>query len=230
MSVAVLVITDGRDDYLAESVRSALGSLTGPIVEWWMFDDTGRDDYRQGLARRYPTFRHINAGPRQGFGGAIRGAWAHLAEQSTARYVFHLEGDFTFCRPVDLGPLTTLLDTRPHLAQVALVRQPWNDAERAAGGLLAAHPGAFTPHADRHGHQWLEHRLWWTTNPSMYRRSLLAVGWPDGPQSEGLFTHRLLEDGTPETEPAHLAFGYWGQATDPPWVDHIGHRRAGRDY
>lgn len=231
MTVAVLVLTDGRDEYLAPTVQSAMRSLTGPIVEWWMHDDTGLDDYRAQLARRYPTFRHINGGPRQGFGGAIRSAWQHLAAQSTARYVLHLEGDFTFCRPVDLGHLAAVLETRPHLAQLALVRQPWNDTERAAGGLLAAHPGGFAERTDRDGHRWLEHRLWWTTNPSLYRRTLiLDLGWPDGPQSEGVFTQQLLAKGTPEVGPDHVAFGYWGTPTEGEWVEHIGQHRAGRNY
>ena len=230
MTVAVLVITDGRDDYLAATVASAMRSLTGPIVEWWMYDDTGRDNYRHQLARRWPTFRHFNAGARQGFGGAIQAAWRHLAEHSTADHVFHLEADFLFCRPVDLGQLAAVLETRPHVAQLALVRQAWNATELAAGGLLAAHPGAFTERADRDGRRWLEHRLWWTTNPSLYRRTLLDVGWPDGPQSEGTFTHRLLALGTPEVAPQYLAFGYWGGLDDGEWVDHIGHRRVGYDY
>ena len=133
--IAVLVITDGRDEYLLRTVRSAMTNLCGPITEWWMYDDTGDYVYRDSLVRRWPTFVHINGGARQGFGGAIRAAWAQVADRSTVDYVFHLEADFEFRRPVDLAGFATVLAARPHVAQMALVRQPWNDVELAAGGL-----------------------------------------------------------------------------------------------
>lgn len=227
--IAVLVITDGRDDYLLRTVRSAMANLAGPITEWWMFDDTGDYVYRDSLVRRWPTFNHIEAGARQGFGGAIRAAWAHLVERSTADFVFHLEADFVFNRRVDLAELAGVLAVRPHLAQMALVRQAWNATEIAAGGLIQCAPHAYT--ANRVGpHRWLEHTLFWTTNPSLYRASMLTGGWPDGHQSEGMFTRRLLELGTPEVPGPRVRFGYWGSINDGPWVEHIGIERTGHGY
>ena len=228
--IAVLVITDGRDEYLLETVRSAMANLSGPIAEWWMYDDTGDYVYRDSLARRYPTFRHFDAGARQGFGGAIRAAWARLAEDSTADYVFHLEGDFTFARRVDLGELAAVLDVRPYLTQMALVRQAWSDEERAAGGLIARQPEAYQPAADVAGRQWMEHRLFWTTNPSLYHRSMCEQPWPEGAQSEGHFALNLLERGLPGIPGEQIRFGYWGQSGDGPWVEHIGETRSGHGY
>ena len=43
VSVALLVITDGRDEYLDQCVPSLVENVYGPITERWMFDDTGRD-------------------------------------------------------------------------------------------------------------------------------------------------------------------------------------------
>lgn len=227
---ALLVITDGRADYLARSVESIHLNLRGDIVERWMFDDSGDDDYRAELARRYPEFRLIDGGPRQGFGGAIRAAWAHLQWGSTARWILHCEGDFVYPDPVDLGLMVNVLDNRPHLAQMALVRQPWNAEEIAAGGLVSLSPESFEEFQSTQGHEWMEHRLWFTTNPSIYRRTILTVGWPEGPNSEGVFTHRLLTGGTPETPGDQIAFGYWGLRNDPPRALHIGVDRAGSGY
>ena len=230
MRIAVLVMTDGRDEYLLPSVRSAMANLSGPITEWWMYDDTGDNVYRDGLARRYPTFRHVHAGPRRGFGGAIAAAWTHLATASTVDYVFHLEADFTFNRPVDLAALAAVMQARPQLAQMALVRQSWNDEERAAGGLIARYPEAFHPAGDDTGRLWLEHRLFWTTNPSLYRRGVCSLGWPDRAQSEGHFTLQLLQNGLGDVPGGELRFGYWGRSEDGPWVEHIGVERAGHGY
>lgn len=228
--IAVLVITDGRDEYLRQSVSSAMANLAGPITEWWMYDDTGDNVYRDGLTRRYPTFGHFHHGARQGFGGAIRAAWARLRTASTADFVFHLEADFTFNCRVDLGELATVLTDRPQLAQMALLRQPWNAEERAAGSLLARHPEAYRPAGDGHGRVWLEHRLFWTTNPSLYRREACDLDWPDGPQSEGRFTLQLLQHGLGDVAGDQLRFGYWGRLEDGPAVQHIGEERAGHGY
>lgn len=223
MSVALIIITDGRDDYLARCVTSAEEHLTGPITERWMFDDTGNDAYRTRLKRRYPDWHHIDGGPRQGFGGAIRAAWSHLVARSQADWVFHLEGDFTFVRDVDLADLIAVMADRPDLVQLAFRRQAWSAAERAAGGVVEANPGAYHEHRDRTGRVWLTHRLFFTTNPCLYRRSLCQEGWPDGPESEGRFTHHLLMSGD-------VWFGYWGARSSGEWVKHIGQTRAGHGY
>lgn len=230
MSIALLIITDGRDEELAATITSAADNLCGPVSERWMFDDTGDANHRAALARRYPAYAVLGEAQRQGFGGAIRCAWAHLATHCKARWVFHLEADFTFTRPVNLAAMSTVLSRNPVLVQMALRRQAWNDAERAAGGVVEQHPHAYTPHHDEAGNTWLEHRLFYTTNPSLYRVSLCATGWPHGAHSEGVMTHRLLNTGSPEV-PAHwVRFGYWGQREDQPWVTHIGTTRAGEGY
>ncbi|RKR92784.1 glycosyl transferase family 2 [Micromonospora pisi] len=229
MSIALLVITDGRDDYLAQCI-SSLDALEGPISERWMYDDTGNAAYRARLAAVWPEFRHINGGPRQGFGGAIRAAWSHLAAHSTADWLFHIEQDFTFHRPVDLAAMAEVLTERPHLVQMALRRQSWNTAERAAGGVVEQHPEAYTACHDDHGHQWLEHRQFFTTNPCLYRTELLQVGWPDREQSEGHFTNRLLSSGLGTVPGDQVRFGYWGARSDSPWVEHVGHQRIGVGY
>jgi hypothetical protein len=227
--ICVLVVTDGREDYLSACVESASANLTGPITERVMYDDTGDPDYRRDLARRYPGWRHINAGPRQGFGGAIRAAWSYLAEHSRARWVFHLEQDFTFNRPVDLAAMARALHDHPHLVQLALRRQPWNDQERQAGGIVEQHPDAYTEVHAPYG-SWLEHHLFFTTNPCLYRRTLCSVGWPEGGNSEGHFGFHLRQHGSPEAPGDLVRFGYWGTRDSGEAVNHIGHQRAGIGY
>jgi hypothetical protein len=228
VSVVLLVMTDGRDEYLCKSVASALAHLDGPITRRVMHDDTGDDEYRRGLAAAYPTFEHINGGKRQGFGGAIRSAWSHLALGSE-RYVWHHEADFIYNEPVPINGLIQLLQAYPHLVQVALRRQPWGQAEELAGGVVEQHPAAYTDKS-LGKYQWLEHRLFLTTNPSIYRRTLCTLGWPEGDQSEGRFTHQLLRDGSPEVDGERVRFAYWGERDSEPWVTHIGHQRVGVGY
>lgn len=230
--IALLVITDGRDDYLAKTIASAREHLIDEsVTELWMYDDTGDEAYQRSLMDEYPDFMHMSAGSRLGFGGAIQSVWRHLVEHSEAELIFHLEQDFTFNRPVPLAAMRCVLRSRPYLVQLALRRQAWSDHEVVAGGVIEQHPDAYEDVIDDHWHEWLEHTLFFTTNPSLYRRSLCELGWPDGRSSEGVFTHDLRRGGTPE-EPdgGRIRFGYWGARTTSPWVTHIGAERRGTGY
>lgn len=196
MSVCLLLISDGRDEYLQRTLLSA--------------------------AEHLPAFDQLvhveDRGHELGFAGAIQHGW----EQVKADWVFHLEADFTFTERVDLNRMKTILVARPYLAQLVLKRQPWNPDETAAGGIIEQHPDDYTE-VNAYAGTWTEHRRFWSTNPSLYSTRFCRLGWPQVPQSEGIFTHRLLKD-------PHLRFAFWGGKTDPPRVTHIGDVRAGTGY
>lgn len=229
--IDVLVMTDGRDAELAVTLESLARHVTGPIDRVWLHDDTGDEPHRGRLEHDPRGYRVIGRGPRRGFGGAITHAWGVVADCTRARFLFHVEGDFEFRRPVDLAAMAAVLDRHPYLVQMALRRQAWSAAERAAGGVVeqraaeyvdASWPAARSPGAD--GVEWLEHRLFFTTNPSLIPMWLVRQGWPTGPQSEGRFAMHLFGN-SPDARA-----GYWGARTDPPWVEHIGHQRIGTGY
>lgn len=219
--ITLLVVTDGRRDCIAETIPSALANLQGPITHRVIHDDSGDPDYRAWLAHTFPSFILVASPARQGFSGAYANAWRYLSA-TPREWVLSTEDDFTFCRPVDLVAMAEVLTANPHLAQMALRRQPWNPTEVAAGGVVEQHPDAYADVSDGR-YRWLEHRLFWTTNPSLHRTELCRGGWPRAQRSEGVFTAQLLED-------PDLRFGYWGERSDGPWVTHIGHSRAGDGY
>jgi len=223
--IALLVMTDGRDYTLHRTIESARVQLRGNVVERWIHDDSGDGRHAAELATRYRDFEVIAAPTRSGFGGAIRRAWQHLHAVTGAAYVFHLEDDFVFPRPIELAALATILDLRPHVAQVALRRQPWNAEERAAGGIVEQHPGDFEDHCSPvHDLEWLEHRRFFTTNPSLFRRELLSREWPDGANSEGRFSIELFSE-----DPANRS-AYFGARDSGEWCEHIGLERVGTGY
>jgi hypothetical protein len=215
MSIALLVITDGRGDCLKQTIPSALAMLEGPITHRMIFDDSGDAEYRRWIFQSFPTFELFFEPGRKGFGGAIQAAWNHLKRYDKFEYVFHLEDDFLFHRPVPLVDMMKVLDDHPYLYQLALKRQPWNDTEKQAGGIIEQHPGDYTQKES-----WIEHRRFFTTNPTLYRRSLMDIGWPSGIHSEGHFTHKILNM-DPEAQ-----FAFWGHRADEPWVQHIGARQG----
>lgn len=222
-------MTDGRKECITRTLEAAAARLKG--IEWArlvIHDDSEDPAYSRWLAETWPAAEVLaSETQRLGFGGAIARAWRYLtatAEIDIARFVFHLEDDFVMTRDVRVDHMAHVLDHRQVLVQLALRRQPWNSEERAAGGVVELNPGAYTEFKSGFNLGWLEHRLFWTTNPSLYRRGLCGRGWPTEPRSEGLFTAALL-DTTPD-----LRFGYWGRRDSGEWCEHIGTTRLGTGY
>lgn len=220
--IALLVMTDGRD-HIFETLPLARAFLLGPVSEVWIHDDSGDAAHGEKLRRVFPDCRVVQTAGRSGFGGAIRSAWSALRAGSSTPFVFHLEDDFRFFRIVELDRMAAVLAHHPELVQLALRRQPWNAEELAAGGIVEQHPADFVEVADEVGNVWLEHRRFFTTNPSLYRRELLDHEWPAGEQSEGRFSIELFS--APE-----LRSAYWGSRDSGEWVQHIGMHRAGTGY
>lgn len=222
--ICAVVMTDGRRTCIKQAVGSLERQARGTITRRVIHDDSGDAEYQRFLHARYgDTWEIISTPGRSGFGGAYRSAWVWLAANVAERFVFSTEDDFTYNLAVDLDQLARVLDTQPNLVQLALRRQAWSQAEVAAGGVIEQHPEAYADVFDAEGHAWLEHRQFFTTNPSLFRTALCCTGWPDVPRSEGILSHRLMADSS-------VRFGFWGRRGDRPWVHHIGQHRKGTGY
>lgn len=228
--IRLQVMTDGRRDCISKTIDSALEHLKGPITEYVIHDDSGDLDNHEWLLDNFPMFSVHASREREGFGKAIISSWREIDENSNSWFVFHLEDDFIFNREIDLLRMSRVIGVNPHLAQMALRRQPWNDLERRAGGIVELNPDAYVEHSGVNG-DWLEHRLFFTTNPCLYRTGLVKTEWPDIQHSEGIFSHKLLEEGLPwMRSPECIRFAFWGKRSDDPWVHHIGEQRIGTGY
>jgi hypothetical protein len=220
VTITLMVITDGRADCLARTLASADNHLKGPITDRVIVNDSLDPAYQRWLKGQY-GYRYRIIGPeldKRGFGGAIQAGWDAVIRGD---YIAHLEDDFLFNRDVNLTEFMWVLEQWPTVAQVACLRQPWNDEERRAGGIVECHPGDYIEWSSD-SMRWLTHLRCFTTNPCLYRRSLTVRGWPQVEHSEGIFTHQLVNDG--------LMFAYWGSKGDPPLVHHIGDKRVGCGY
>ena len=195
MTVALVLISDGRDCH-EQSISSMCAAL--PM-----------GDFGQVI--------HVDdAAHELGFAGAIEKAWS----QTDADWIVHVECDFLFNRPVPLQRMIDVLEAHPHLVQMALLRQPVNDREIAAGGIIAMDPHLYEQQ-EWQGEAFLSHRRCVTTNPCVWPRWVVERGWPQRPHSEGHFGIDLFAE-----DPAYRA-AYWGRGEE--WVHHIGHR-VGRGY
>lgn len=209
MSICLLIIDDGREDYLERCLESASIFLP-PIDVCVMVSDPDHE---------------------LGFAGAVQAGWDGVLETGS-EWVFHLESDFLLTCPVPIERMQNIIrDSNgrhggerlpPMIAQVALKRQAWNAREKAAGGIIQADAIGFKSATKASTGWYTEHRKFFTTNPSLYPASICERGWPQCPDSEGMFTHQLLADG--------LSFAFLGPAEEPPRCLHIGTERTGTGY
>ena len=226
--IVVAIYTCGRRGYLEETLASFTEQVSGPITRTVVFDDSGDAEYRTWLE----TLRIQPAGVDQpvansvaewgrnrGFTGSVKRSWMWLARHCVEPYVFHLEEDFTFDQTIDLSDLVAVLDAGDHLDQVALLRGPFFPREHRACCIVEQNPDSYTSR-DLGGHAVLEHDQVFTTNPSMYRRTLCDNDWPDVKGSERAFTRQRVQAGR--------RFAYMGDGT--PWCSHIGAERTGTGY
>lgn len=194
--ITALVIDDGRQDYLEQSLTFLAKQALDEMV-------VIRD-----------------ADHELGFAGAVGRGWERIAGRDG--YVLHWESDFVGS-DLPLAGMVDLLESRSHLMQVSLKRQPVNEREKAAGGIIEADPDDFEECWDSHkGIFYVAHRRYFTTNPSIYHAQLCHRQWPQVKHSEGVFTHRLLKNPS-------VRFAIWGRRDEPPWVVHRG-TRQGRGY
>jgi hypothetical protein len=220
--ITAVVMTDGRRDCIVRAVES-LDRLKGPISAKVIHDDSGDVDYEAWLWQTFPGWLIKSTGRRSGFGAAVRSARSWLFEHDRNPFTWWHEDDFVLTRDIDLHAMMRVLNERPQLTQLALRRQPWNEQEKAAGGVVEQYPGDF--HEWSNGDAtWLEHRRWFTTNPALLPRWIIDdTIWPLGANSEGHYGLALFRDPT-------LYSGFWGSLASGEWCEHIGRERIGTGY
>lgn len=193
MKVHLLRIGDGRDEVHERSVVSLINHLPEIFTSDFVVDDSNH---------------------KLGFAGAIQYGWKNVPP--TADYVFHAELDFLYNAPIPLERMIAVLEKHPYLVQMALKRQPVNETEKAAGGIVESRPDDYEQRVE-HGEIWTENRVCFTTNPSVYPAALCQRRWPQIEESEGHFSADLFQD--PRARSA-----LWGPKFAAPLVEHIGER------
>lgn len=215
MRWAVTVTTDGRRDntglpLLAHTWRSFREQVSAPPFRLVIADDSADPAHRAWLRRNFHDATLVTLSPKGGLSGAVEAVWRAATESWAPDWVFHLEDDWRFVRPVDLSWLAAAADGN-ELGQMALKRGPVNPVETAAGGFMQANPSQYVQH-----NGWVESSWGFTLNPCVIPGRVAAAGWRRG------WGEREFSDANPD-----MRFGLWGTVDGDPHVEHIGHHRSG---
>ena len=219
INVSHFVVTDGRIDCLKRTLQSFHENCTYPFYEKFMVNDCmdqGLTAQTKQLADQYGYYlvQHEN---KKGFAGVYNTAWSLCSGD----YVFNLEDDFTFNENVDIDSMIKIIEHNKHLVQIVLKRQPWNEQERKAGGIIEQWADLYTE-KELDGVFWSEHNLFYSTNPSLTPKWVINKGWEICPGSEAVMSKKLLVE--------DFKSAYFGKKFDAPRVTHIGELRNGIGY
>lgn len=212
MNVALVLVGDGRTEYLERAVESLREQVDYPFVSRIMVDDSGDRAHRKYLKAAYPEFVHVHHTRRKGTVEAVRSGW-RSALLSGVEYVFHTEEDFTFNEPVQIDAMAALLEAHPNFAQVILKRDPYSWPEHEAGGFMELAPDKYHERTSELG-VWCEHERLFSSNPSLIPRKVFSNRFC----GEAEFGKFCVRQG--------WCFAYWGAKADPPRVTHIGLERS----
>jgi len=210
----VLCILAGyrRNLYLPEAIDSIRRHVHG-ITRTVLVDDSGDEAFRQRFTAAYPAIRLVAVDDvNAGYQAAMQTVW-RTAQESADDHILLFEEDFRVTHPINIDVWADHLDTHEYLAQIVAQRQPWFGNEIAAGGVLEALTG---PREAVDG--LVEHRLFFSGNPTVIPRRTFEQPWPAGNWSENRFRDRLL------TNPA-VKFAM----TPTIVVEHVG-TRTGHGY
>jgi hypothetical protein len=224
----VLVFTDGRNDYLEQTLSSFVSHVSFPDKPYKILVDdmpAGRDvAFLERFADRLGFDEVILNDTNLGSFGSIMKAWSALPDGT--EHIFHLENDFTFPGTVDVVELAAVLE-EPWIVNITLLRQPWYEDERDAGGVIKLHPERFRD-ADIRGVPVCLHQHYFGHNPGLYKRAFARV-IPDTSRSVPgrVLSHELVYRDLLLAEDPSRHFAIYGRSTDAPRVIHIGVRRVG---
>lgn len=225
MTYALLVIGNGRLDYLHKVVEAAEEHLHDADA-YLMIDDSGRPEINREIARTYPDWETLHHSSNWGMAKAVQSGFEHVLS-TACDYVFWLEEDMLLTARPPIHDAISVLDNHPtSLAQMCFRREPWwgSPAEMQHGDQLTAiveqADDAITVHW--HEHVFTAHDFIFSLNPCLIPRHILEMGWPSGPIGVGNetgMTNRLKKRG--------YQFGSWGTPGDgQTWARHLGEQRA----
>lgn len=222
MKIVVLVINDGRNDYLEQTLKSFKKNVVMPPeaeVFTLLIDDMpeGRNENEiQDIVKKYEINKAILNEENLGINAVVQLAWQAISVLKPD-YIFHQENDFVYNHTIDVQRMISALECNQRIGQVALRRQPWFEDELKANTLYK--DLNYYRAVNIAGHELVFQKEYFTHNPCIYRakHAVQIHGY-----NEYAYAKYLLKNGI-------MTFAYMGKLDTPPHVTHIGYIKKGHE-
>lgn len=214
MKICVIIINDGRNDYLEQTLKSLVKNVVFPFeaeIYKILYDDMpkGRDEeFLSHIALEYKIDRVILSEKNDGINQTVQNVWK---EVPPCDYIWHQENDFIYNEQISVEEMIKPLQMNRMIGQIALQRQAWYEDEIEAGGMYKVGYRSYRQ-GNIAGTDLVFQDLFFTHNPCIYRYSSIAQ---IPLYSELEFAAHLKRTGV-------KTFAYLGKLTDEPKVHHIG--------
>lgn len=212
MNVVLVVIGDGRGEFLRQSVNAVAQHVDYPIDTRIMVDDSGDLHYGVHLDETYYEYDIVHGG-RRGMAGAVQAGW-DAALKHNPDYVLWIEEDHVLLRRLPIEYAVEVLGQHPNLAQMTFSREPCDPTEGTDQLAAIVAQSAFSGTTETHTY----YDYLFSMIPCLIPKRVLELGWPSGPLGVGNetgFTNKCLAEG--------YVFASWGHVGDPPFVRHVGY-------
>jgi hypothetical protein len=209
VNVALLVIGDGRGDFIARSVEAIAKHADYPFTARVMIDDSGDPEYAGHLEDAYPEFE-IDHGGLRGMAGAVQHGFSLL----DADAVLWVEEDMLLTRDLPLAEALAVLEQETFLAQMCFPRAACDPGEQGDQFAATVAKAAESHRAELY--TW--HDYLFSFQPCLIPRRVFGIcadPCPVGSGIEDWLTGLLLRD--------RYRFGVWGHPGDAPYATHIGY-------
>lgn len=212
--ICVLFFTDGRNDYLKQTLDSFFDKVKFPEKPYFILIDDNPQDrdtkFLEGLKKKFKINKMILNGERLGIFGAVQEAWRNVPKD--CEFIYHQENDFTYNEEIDINILLKALSNR-HIFQICLLRQAWYENEIQKGGIYQANPGIFKE-ANYANVNMVLHRGFFSHNPCLYKSKFANPDFAN--YNEYTYMNWL------KSQDSNGWCAYLGKLTDAPKVTHIG--------
>jgi GT2 family glycosyltransferase len=218
MKFCVIIINDGRNDYLEQSLKSFKENVVfpeGSKVYKILIDDWPQERDEEAIkkiAKKYKIDKVVLNEENLGVNRNVKKVWNLVPED--VDYIWHQENDFTYLEKVSIETLMRVLEN-PTIIQCALLRQAWFEDELHFGTLMKTRPERWRS-ANVGGIDIVLHKDHFTFNPSLYKRKWLVDLEPFGEYD--------LRNYYMAKHPGFY-FSYLGTKEDKHRVLHIGERK-----
>lgn len=209
--LSMTVLTDGRKEYLEQTLPTWIEAYGDLIQHKMIIDDSGNTGYRHWLIETFPEFTIVAVGKdRCGYAEAMRKVFEMVVYMGQP-YNLHIEDDFKLKVPPNIESVCSVLDAWPQVSQMSFMRQPWYSNEIEYGGVVEALEAQGTrvfQQKATNGLPWVRHNAFWTANPNVFPQWVAHREWPDAPWCEMKFSQALRETRNCLVSGAVVAVGY----------------------